>query len=241
MSNTTSTAIDAAIDILKRVKPTGSPAASRDQWLKQLEEESLKERKQSTINNRAQQPEGNIQTAGLKQKTLSQGNMQIDKRIELNGTEIDLQQAADKTLMGLTHRITSESPECLRETMANRASIHNLGLHAQSDLQNTPKTKAQTISGDQLKTYLQKEQKYFELKQLFSVRITENGLHLWLRDSSVCREMKQQMLHRLREGLRTIGVKLLSLKINGELIWKQQSHQDVVNTATQNDGINIVY
>jgi hypothetical protein len=128
---------------------------------------------------------------------------------------------------------------CANITAENQVGGYNSPTSLQNGMQK--ENRIQNNSSELIKTILEKEQKYFELRQPFTVNITSNGVQVWLRDSSIDGKRYQGVLYNLRNGLRDIGVRLLSLSINGELVWENNDSLDIKNESNRDNGINNVY
>jgi hypothetical protein len=224
---------------LSKDKLSPSLSASSDQWLKHLEEEILKKSGTSIDVEMGDKREGSLQKTAVASMNTKNTDDQLNECICSSSINNKLQAESSNASNTITHDIELNATLNSRNALLSRVDGKNAQLQLQQVLQKE-KT-IPRINQELVNTLLQKEQQYFELGKPFVVKITGDGVKVWLSDSTVNREQYQRILIRLREGLRDIGLELVSLSINGEEVVSQQKTQVINDASDGNNSINRVY
>ncbi len=233
-----SNGIESAFNILSRVQGK-TATTNKDQWLKQLETAYLKERSEQPNSDRRQHNLAERDTEYLPQEKTFPEEGPFEPELAMQPIAAGAQQQSVKSAVTpLQMNIGIETAK-LSIAMAKNSMPPASSLLGQNSL--SEPTKVSDTQQSQVKTYLYKEQQYFELNRTFGTRMTENGLHVWLRDIDLGEEASAKIVQRLREGLRALGVQLLSVSINGRAVWEQQATQNEIEPSSLDDGINRVY
>ncbi|MEJ1357619.1 MAG: hypothetical protein RPU52_11990 [Candidatus Sedimenticola sp. (ex Thyasira tokunagai)] len=230
-------ATDSVLGILNRGQGKVS-SVSKKQWLNQLEKEYLRERRQCHDESHANNDmkSGTAENSYQKKLLVEQSEFDLDSStaVPVFGIEeqpikkIDPQKKIDVKTLPISNHIVTNS---------NTHSNINLLVHSPS----LDHIKMTNIQKGQLNNYFQKEQLYFSLNRSFGSNMTEDGLHVWLRDVQVDGEIPVKIVQRLREGLRLMGIDLFSVSVNGKTIWQQQQSLSEVASDNSDAGINKVY
>ena len=215
-----------------------SIAASKDMWLKRLEEEFLKKNR-----------------LDIDSKIINSDSKYATQLIDMNhhASEYNEQLNESVALDEFNERIADIAVIC--QESKQRVEIGTLldsrPYMNQSDSDATvqsPKqgrmqldVKTQNTKYEHIMEMLLKEQKYFELMKPFGFKITEQGVQVWLYEPAADSMMSQVLLRRLRKQLKVVGIMLHSLTVNGKLIWKQQGQGNSVRQKNQYDGVDKIY